>query len=296
MARVTEHAGVARAVGRGCGAGPLVPRLHRVTDARRETTDVVTLALEPTDGRRPHGFRPGQFNMVTVFGVGEIAVSMSSRGAPAAPTLHTVRDVGAVSHALCHLPVGAVVGVRGPFGTDWGVDRLSDRDVVAVGGGIGLAPLRGAIDALVGTMGRPDGPRRVFVLVGARSPDQVIFADDLARWTAAGAHVETTVDTAGRGWTGHVGVVTTLVPGTAFEARRTSALVCGPEVMMRFTARALVERGVEPTATKVSLERNMQCGVGHCGHCQLGPLLLCRDGPVVSWAGPVPALLSERER
>ncbi len=275
--------------------GPLVPRPHRVTASRRETTDVVTLTLEPTDGRR-RTFRPGQFNMLTAFGVGEMAVSMSSGGLPSEPTLHTVRDVGPVSHALCHLPVGAVVGVRGPFGTDWGVDEVEGRDVAVVAGGIGLAPLRGAIDTMVATMGRPHGPRRVFVLVGARSPEQVVFADDLGRWKGAGAQVETAVDTAGRGWAGHVGVVTTLVPATPFEPTRTSAMVCGPEVMMRFTVRALLERGVEPPAVKIALERNMQCGVGHCGHCQLGPLLLCRDGPVVPYAGTVPALLSERDR
>ncbi|HLI72675.1 MAG TPA: FAD/NAD(P)-binding protein [Acidimicrobiales bacterium] len=280
----------------GCAPpGPLVPRPHRVTAIRRETTDVVTLTLEPTDGLGTR-FHPGQFNMLTAFGVGEMAVSMSSRDVPSEPTRHTVRDVGPVSHALCHLPVGAVVGVRGPFGTDWGVDEVEGRDVVVVAGGIGLAPLRGAIDTMVATMGRPRGARRVFVLVGARSPDQVMFGEDLRRWEDAGAQVETAVDSAGRGWAGHVGVVTTLVPGTPFEPARTSAMVCGPEVMMRFTVRSLLDRGVEPPAVKISLERNMQCGVGHCGHCQLGPLLLCRDGPVVRYAGPVPALLSERQR
>jgi NAD(P)H-flavin reductase len=234
--------------------------------------------------------------MVTVFGVGEIAVSVSGPRSSAGPTIHTVRDVGAVSHALCTVRVGEVVGLRGPFGTDWGVDKLPGRDVVVVGGGIGLAPLRGAVESLVGAMGTPDGPARVFVLAGARSPEQVIFADDLGRWAQAGAHVQVTVDAAGGSWTGHVGVVTRLLPTAPFVAHRTSALVCGPEIMMRFTVRGLLDRGVEPRSIEVSLERNMQCGVGHCGHCQLGPLLLCRDGPVVSWTGPVPSLLTERER
>lgn len=279
-------------------AHPMAPAPYRVTGRRVETSDVVTLSLEPLAGPGRH-FRSGQFNMLTAFGVGEAAISISSPPAAGGPIEHTVRDVGAVTHALCSATVGSIVGVRGPFGTDWGVDELDGRDVVVVAGGIGLAPLRGAVSRLVEGTGRagPTGRAgRVFVLVGARSPDQIAFAEDLRRWRDAGAEVEVTVDVAKPGWDGPVGVVTQLLPTARFEPSRTTALVCGPEIMMRFTIRALEDRGVAGKNIKVSLERNMQCGIGWCGHCQLGPLFVCLDGPVVGYRDPIPSLLAERER
>jgi anaerobic sulfite reductase subunit B len=275
---------------------PFVPALHHVTARRRITPDVVTLLLRPTEGDlRP--FRAGQFNMVTALGVGEVPVSMS--GAPGDDDLaHTIRDVGAVTHALCEADVGDVVGLRGPFGTDWGIDRLGDdTDVLVVAGGIGLAPVRGAIEQLLARRaGAGGGAGRIAVLVGARDPSQVVFADDLERWRRGGAQVEVTVDVSDSVWGGHVGVVTSLVPLVELEPLRTTALVCGPEVMIRFTARDLVDRGLPAGSIRVSLERNMQCGFGVCGHCQLGPLLLCRDGPVVEYDPVVGGLLTERER
>ena len=276
----------------GTARRPLTPAPYRVTALRRLTEDVVTLALEPVGGS-VLDFRPGQFNMLTVFGVGEVAVSISSDPAAGGALEHTVRDVGAVTHALCRAPTGSIVGVRGAFGRDWGVTALAGQDVVVVAGGIGLAPLRGAVFALArATAG---GGGRLAVLVGARRPSQVIFGDDLRAWRDAGATVAVSVDVAEPGWAGQVGLVTSLTPEIPFDLAGASALVCGPEVMMRFTARALVDRGMDPGRIAVSLERNMQCGVGLCGHCQLGPLLLCRDGPVVPYGGAVAALLLERE-
>jgi NAD(P)H-flavin reductase len=290
------------------GPGPLTPVPYRVVERRGETEDVVTLELEPVNGP-PLTFRPGQFNMVTSFGVGEVALSVSSAPGDRAPLAHTVRDVGATTHALCQTPVGGVVGIRGPFGTHWGVDGLEGTDVVVVAGGIGVAPLRGVVEQLVGS-GPPEGGRpapvgtprttdrvcKLTVLIGARRPEQLIFADDIGRWRASGATVEVTVDVAGSSWEGHVGVVTTLIASASFDASEAVALVCGPEVMMRYCARALLEIGVVPERIHLSLERNMQCGVGICGHCQLGPLLLCRDGPVVRYNDVVADLLLQRER
>ncbi len=267
-----------------------VPDRYRVVASRRETADVVTLSLQP-DTAVPPGFRPGQFNMLTAFGVGEAAISISSAPGGAGPLQHTVRDVGAVTHALCRSEVGATIGVRGPFGNDWGPDDLGGRDVVVIAGGIGLAPLRGLILLLLAEQ----RARSLTVLVGARFPDQVVFGDEFETWREAGADVRVTVDAAAPGWSGAVGVVTSLVPALPFDPGRTVALVCGPEVMMRFGARALLDRGVAAGQVRVSLERNMQCGVGLCGHCQFGPLLLCRDGPVVTY-DTVQRLLSERER
>ncbi len=275
---------------------PLTPALHRVVDSRRETIDVTTLFLEPLDGQRL-SFRAGQFNMVSALGVGEVAVSVSSAPHDPGPLHHTVRDVGAVSHALCATTIGDLVGVRGPFGTDWGIalpDAEPDpRDTVVVAGGIGLAPLRGAIEELVAARARGGG--RVFVLVGAREPAQLIFNEDAARWAREGVVVLTTVDRGTPEWRGRVGLVTTLLEDAGVDPANCRALMCGPEIMMRFTARALGDLGVDPDAILVSLERNMQCGLGWCGHCQLGPLLLCRDGPIVRYGGAVSQLMNVRE-
>lgn len=278
---------------------PLMPVPHRVVAWRRETADVATLELVPID-EGPAPFRAGQFNMLTAFGVGEAAISIS--GAPDAegPLRHTIRDVGPVTHALCEVQPGEVIGVRGPFGSDWGTGELAG-DVVVMAGGIGLAPLRGAVDELLRAVAIPEADRpgactRVFVLVGARQPDQILFPDDLRRWSEAGARVAVTVDVATPSWGGRVGLVTTLLDGAGFEPSGATALLCGPEVMMRFSARALTDLGVDPARILVSLERNMQCGLGWCGHCQLGPFLLCRDGPVLPYGGSVARLLAERER
>jgi anaerobic sulfite reductase subunit B len=273
--------------------GPLTPALYRVAGRRQEASDVVTLVLAPLNGA-PTPFRPGQFNMLTAFGVGESAISVSGGGGGTVE--HTVRAVGAVTRRLCAMPVGGIVGLRGPFGTDWGVDDLAGADVVVVAGGIGLAPLRGAINLLVDRLARPGGPARLVLLVGGRTPEQIIFTDDLRRWAGAGATVETSVDVAVPGWAGHVGVVTTLLPDAPFEPSRAVALVCGPEVMMRFTVRGLEDRGVARSTIRLSLERGMQCGVGLCGHCQLGPLLICRDGPVVTYTDAIARLLAVKER
>jgi NAD(P)H-flavin reductase len=275
---------------------PLTPFPYEVVGRRPETADVVTLSLEPMGGTAG-AFVPGQFNMLSALAVGEAAISISS-GPGRGPLQHTVRDVGPVTHALCETEPGGVVGVRGPFGNGWGIgtpsgDDGQGADVVVVAGGIGLAPLRGAIVHLV--QGRRSAGR-VVVLVGARSPDQILFAADLEDWREAGAHVAVSVDLATEPWAGPVGVVTSLLADAPFDASRAVALVCGPEVMMRFAARALLERGLAPERMRLALERNMQCGVGSCGHCQLGPWLLCRDGPIVTWASGAATLLGERER
>lgn len=278
--------------------GALTPALYRVLERIPETSDVTTLVLEPLE-EPLMTYRCGQFNMLSSMGVGEVAISLSS--APSDPMLrHSIRDVGAVSHALCRSGVGDLIGVRGPFGTDWRVDRdetSSDtdiRDTVVVAGGIGLAPLRGAVEELVRAHQRGGG--RVFVLVGAREPSQIVFNVDLESWETRGAAVSLTVDRATPSWTGRVGLVTSLLADAGFDPERTRAMLCGPEIMMRFTARALADLGVDPARILVSLERNMECGVGWCGHCQLGPFLLCRDGPVVPYAGLVSQLLTQRER
>lgn len=269
-------------------AAPLVPVLHRVVGRRRETADTVTLRLAPLAAAGA-GYRPGQFHMLTAYGVGEIAISIS--GGPtdgSGPVHHTVRSVGAVSEALCRSRRGDVVGVRGPYGQGWEVDGAAG-DLVVVGGGLGLAPLRPSILEAVAGAGREG--RRVFVLAGARAPELLLYPDELQRWAQhAGVVVDTIVDHARPGWRGQVGLITRLVETAKFEPAQTTALVCGPEVMMRFVISALLTRGVRAERVRVSLERNMKCGVGWCGHCQLGPVLVCRDGPVLTADRAAPLL------
>lgn len=274
-------------------ADRMLPRPARVVDVVRETSDTVTLVLESLDGltdERPW-FEPGQFNMVYAFGVGEVPISIASD--PFAPVVaHTIRSVGPVTAALCRLRRGDVVGLRGPFGRGWGVDGLDGRDVVVVAGGIGLAPLRAVVLRL---LAEPARFGRCLLLLGARTPSDIPYLAEVATWRQRGLPVEVTVDYAEPGWDGHVGVVTTLIPRAPLRPDCVTALVCGPEVMMRFTASALRARGVAPEAIRLSLERNMKCGIGHCGHCQLGPMFVCHDGPVVGWP-QASGLLDVRER
>jgi NAD(P)H-flavin reductase len=229
--------------------------------------------------------------MLTAYGIGEVPISIShiadSRDGAARRLTHTVRAVGAVSGALHAGEPGAVVGVRGPYGTAWDVDSAIGHDVVVVAGGIGLAPLRPVVEAVLANR---SAYGRVAVLVGARSPAELLYLDDVGRWEQE-SQVAVIVDRPADGWTGQVGLVTTLIPGADVDPSDAVAFVCGPEVMMRFAAQALITRGVPAHQVRVSLERTMRCGVGWCGHCQLGPLLVCRDGPVLDYAHVEPLLL-----
>lgn len=259
---------------------PMRPREFRVVATRLDTRDTVTLALEPVDGP-PLEHAAGQFTMLHAFGVGEVPISISGDPTRPGPLLHTIRDVGAVTHALATAEPGTTVGVRGPFGTGWDVGDGSGGDVVVITGGIGLAPLR---PALLEIVSRREDFGRVVLLHGARSPEDILFAEDLDSWsTEHGIAVEVTVDYGPPSWTGRVGLVTSLVSRAGFDPHRTLALVCGPEVMMRYAAAALLDRGVPAERVRLSMERNMKCGVGLCGHCQVRELFLCLDGPVLSY-------------
>lgn len=259
---------------------PMMPSLARVMARRQELGDVWTIELE-VDDPELLAFGPGQFNMLYAMGVGEAAISVSGDPAGATKLIHTIREVGKVSHALAFLEPGDVVGVRGPFGTVWPVEAAQGRDVVIVTGGLGLAPLRPAIYHLLANRERYG---RIALLYGARGPADILFPDELADWRRhLDLQIEVTVDHADTDWHGHVGVVTNLIPRADFDPAETTALVCGPEIMMRFGAHALVEVGVPEEAIHLSMERHMKCGLGHCGRCQYGPFLLCRDGPVISF-------------
>lgn len=270
--------------------GAMTPVPHRVVGRVQETHDTWTVELEPRgDPVRP---RAGQFDMLYAFGVGEVPISGSADHDAGEPLTHTIRAVGAVTKALCALEVGDLLWVRGPYGNGWPLAEARGRDLLVVAGGIGLAPLRPVVRR---ALARREEYGALSVLIGARTPADLLFLREVETWRARlDAEVDVTVDAAPTGWHGRVGLVTRLLPRAAFEPDNTAVFVCGPEVMMVVVVRALADRGVPLERIWLSLERNMRCGVGHCGHCQLGPTLVCRDGPVYR-ADEVLPLLEVRE-
>jgi NAD(P)H-flavin reductase len=259
-----------------------------VSATRRETADTVSLRLA-TDDPALLACRPGQFVMVArpAFATPPISVS---RVHPDGLTV-TIRAAGPATTALTRLERGAVLSIRGPLGRGWPVEAALGRDIVVVTGGIGLAPLRPLLDAFLAERERFG---RIRLAYGARTPADRLFVDELDALARDGRiEVETTVDRAGPEWLGRVGVVTQLIDADACSGRESVAFVCGPERMMAATADVLAECGIPPDRVFVTLERHMECGVGLCGHCQLGRFFVCRDGPVFSLAELGPALRVE---
>jgi NAD(P)H-flavin reductase len=268
----------------------MTPTMYRVAARHEEFDDTVTIVLEPI-GAAVDAPDPGQFFMLWAFGVGEAPISVA--GHHDGSLIHTIRRVGAVTDALCASSVGEPVGVRGPFGSSWDVASARGCDVLVVAGGLGIAPVRPIVEEVLANRSYYGA---VALLFGARSPDQLLYPEDISGWRGHfDLDVEVTVDTADPSWRGDVGMVTRLIDRVRLDVDRTTAFVCGPEVMMRFAAAAIVERGVAPERVRLSLERNMHCAIGHCGHCQLGPVFVCKDGPVVDWSTVEP-LLAVRAR
>jgi NAD(P)H-flavin reductase len=266
----------------------MAPVPYRVRSCVAENHDSATLSLEPVREPLPAPL-PGEFMMMYAFGIGEIAISVS--GVPTVTDdsiTHTIRSVGAVSRALHDAQPGAVIGMRGPFGTDWGLTEAVGRDLVIVAGGVGLAPLRPVV---LGALADRDRFGRVALIAGARSRNDFLYDEELADWGRGGSiEVHLTVDVPVQGWPGEVGFVTEPLRRLPLRPDRTTAFLCGPEPMMHNGAQELLRKGMAANDIRVSLERNMQCGIGWCGHCQLGPLLLCRDGPVVGYDVAEPLL------
>ncbi|MBZ5682079.1 MAG: FAD/NAD(P)-binding protein [Acidobacteriia bacterium] len=257
---------------------PMLPQPYVVRQVGKETPDTFGLTLEPEDGASGTAFRPGQFSMLWVFGVGELPISISGDPSDSGRLVYTVRSVGKATNALVSREVGDGIGVRGPYGTGWPVEEARGRDVIIVAGGIGLAPLRPVIYEVLNN--RKDYGRLV-LLYGARSPRDVLYRKELAAWARhRETQVLTTVDYGGLSWKGHVGVVTTLFKYARLQPARSVAMLCGPEIMMRFVTRELEVHGLSRDNIYVSMERNMKCAVGFCGHCQYGPHFICKDGPV----------------
>ncbi|MCB9088211.1 MAG: FAD/NAD(P)-binding protein [Calditrichae bacterium] len=257
---------------------PMLPTLYQIEKVTKETEDTFTLALNPaqTDGLPP--FQPGQFNMLYIYGVGEVPISIS--GDPAIPRtlVHTTRAVGTVTRAMKQLKKDQQIGIRGPYGSHWPVTEAIGDDIVLVAGGIGLAPLRPALYQVLAMRERFG---KVVLLYGTRTPEDILFKKELENWRKRfDLEVYVTVDRATGNWYGNVGVVPSLIPKAPFDPHQTTAMICGPEVMMRFTVHALQNRGMATQNIYVSMERNMKCAIGLCGHCQLGPTFICKDGPV----------------
>jgi NAD(P)H-flavin reductase len=273
-------------------ADPMLPQPYRVQRVRQETPDTFTLELEAENGRPEMTFAPGQFNMLYAFGVGEVPISISGNPAKSVTLVHTTREVGAVTRAMRHLKPSERLGIRGPFGVGWPVTEARGADVVIVAGGIGLAPLRPALYQLLAAR-KYYG--KVVLLYGTRTPADILFRSELQHWHSRfDLEVHVTVDRAMGNWRGNVGVVTTLIPRAPFDPHSTVAMVCGPEVMMRFTVQELERRGVALDSIYLSMERNMKCAIGFCGHCQFGPTFICKDGPVFRYDRLQP-LLAVRE-
>ena len=257
------------------------PSPYIVRSRTQETSDIATLVLAPADGVSLRPFVPGQFNMLYAFGIGEAAISISGPIGPGGELVHTVQSLGPTSRALFSAMPGTCVGVRGPYGTGWPIEAAVGKDVLFAAGGLGLPPLR---PLLYQMLAEREKYGRIEVVYGARTPKHLVFYDELQSWRARhDLRFQVTVDAAGREWYGDVGVVTTRIPDTRFEPANTVAFVCGPEVMMRFTVQALLARGIGPDSIYLSMERNMKCAVGLCGHCQFGPDFVCRNGPVFSY-------------
>lgn len=264
-------------------ANPWQTETVRIDDIVQEAEGIATYRLSIASPVKDSNYRfvPGQFNMLYLPGVGESAISMSGDPEQSSSWIHTVRVAGNVTRTLAGLTVGETLGLRGPFGTGWPVDELTGQDVVVVAGGLGLAPLR---PLLYYFLNHRDQFGSIHVICGARTPDGLLFQSEYSDWRQGGLDLQLTVDRSTPEWTGQIGVVTLLIDRLNLaRPEATSLLTCGPEVMMKYAAISGMKRGIPAEKIWVSLERNMQCAVGLCGHCQLGPEFICKDGPVLRY-------------
>ena len=264
-------------------AGPMLPIPARITAIKDEAYAIATytLTFEDETLQQRYSFEAGQFNMLYLPGIGESAISLSSDPREIQTLGHTIRYAGNVTRAISRLKIGDVIGVRGPYGSAWPVSRLQGQDVYIVTGGIGLAPLRPAIYTIIR---RRSDFGRVVLLYGARTPADMLYTDEFDAWREHDIQIHTTVDRADSSWTGQVGVVPMLFYHLRLDPSRTLVFTCGPEIMMRFVIYEALARRVPKEQIYISMERNMKCAIGFCGHCQFGPSFICKEGPVLSFA------------
>jgi NAD(P)H-flavin reductase len=268
-------------------ADPMLPRPAIIQAIRAEAAGVSTFSMafaNPAD-RDAYHFRPGQFNMLYVPGFGEVAISLSSDPTESQVLGHTIRVAGNVTRAITRLKVGDTVGVRGPFGSHWPLEDAAGKNLIIVAGGIGLAPLRPVI---LSVLNHRHAYGRVLLLYGARTPADLLYTREFGRWRESGLEVNITVDMGDESWRGKVGVVPQLFYFVRMEHKNTVVLTCGPEIMMRFVIYEALARRIPKDAIYISMERNMKCAVGFCGHCQFGPTFICKQGPVFNFAAIEP--------
>ncbi len=259
---------------------PYVPREAMVVERIAESDNTFTLLLKLTDGM-PYSFEPGQFNMLYLHGCGEVAISIVADADDGEILSHTIRILGRITKGLAQLGVGDRIGLRGPFGRGWPMREAEGRDVVVVTGGLGCAP---SVSIIHHILLHRDNYGQLSILQGVKHTDDLIWRSQYDAWaTLPDVQVLLAADVAQAGWHGHVGLVTSLFDEMHFDPDRTMAMLCGPEMMMHAAAKGLHERGLVADAIYLSMERNMQCAVGHCGHCQMGSQFVCRDGPVFQW-------------
>ncbi len=262
---------------------PYVIRPATILEKIREAEDINTYRLQLVDEetRRQFRFQAGQFNMVYLFGVGEVAISIVSD--PDEPALldHTIRTVGRVTKAVADLQPGEALGIRGPFGEGWPLEEAKGRNVVIVTGGLGCAPVVGAIEYIFRRRAQYGS---IKILHGVKTPHDLLYRERFDHWRRApDTEVLLTSDQPDKTWNYHIGVVTELFEQVSIDPAKSTVLMCGPEIMMRLGVPILMRRGIPATAMYVSLERHMECGIGLCGHCQMGPYFLCKDGPVMRY-------------
>ncbi len=263
---------------------PHVPHLAIIDKRVQESPTIFSLRLqyEDTDRQEAFEFAPGQFNMVSLFGVGEVAISIVNDPEDSHFFDHTIRVVGRVTKGLEKLQPGDRVGIRGPFGRGWPIDEAMGQDVLLVTGGLGCAPLVSVIRYL---LRRRDHFGHIHILQGVKHADDLIWREQYEAWSKDhGVNVLLAADVASRDWPWQQGLVTELINQVNLRLERTITMLCGPEMMMLAAIAQLRELGLADHKIWLSMERNMHCGYGQCGHCQVGPHFVCKDGPVFCYS------------
>jgi sulfite reductase subunit B len=250
-----------------------------VTDIKTETANIKTFTLKP---RGTIGFRAGQFMDVTVPGVGEAPFTPSSNHSVTDKLDFTIMSVGLVTKLLHQANVGDVVGLRGPYGTAYPLDKFKGKEIFIVGGGVGLAPLRALLYALFNDV---NDYKKIIVKYGSRTPNDIIYKDEIADWKKHAKHVDVEIscDVGDPSWKGNVGLVTTILKDLKLDMASAVSIVCGPPIMMKFVTFKLLDLGFKDANIYLSMEKNMSCGIGKCGHCRIGPYYACKDGPVFTY-------------
>ena len=257
-----------------------LPREAVVIGTKAHPPDTKAFKLRLRNDNERLEFRSGQFNMVGLPGFGEAPFTFSSPPQADGSFEHTIRAIGRLSKRLMRVEAGQTLHVRGPFGSAWPLEEVKGRDLLVVAGGVGMIPLRPFIQEV---FQRREEYGKVVILFGARTPGELIYREEFDTWRRQpNTFLHLTVDDVppGETWEGHTGVVTGLFSQMEIEPDNAAVLTCGPEIMMRFVARGLLLRRFPASRIHVSLERRMRCGTAHCGHCQLGPKFVCKDGPV----------------